>query len=67
MFSLVVGSRREETLSFCLDDIDEKSLLIHIKGTKTKNADRYVHVTEAFIKFLKSNMHSNKFNFKKII
>lgn len=65
MFSLVVGSRREETLSFCLDDIDEKSLLIHIKGTKTKNADRYVHVTEAFIKFLKSNMHSNKFNFKK--
>lgn len=62
IFSLIVGSRREETFRFKLDDIDEKRLTIHIKGTKTSNADRYVKVSRAFIDFLKSNMHE-KFDF----
>lgn len=62
IFSLIVGSRREETFRFNLNDIDEKRLTIHIKGTKTSNADRYVKVSRAFIDFLKSNMHE-KFDF----
>ena len=62
IFSLIVGSRREETFRFKLDDIDEKRLTIHIKGTKTSNADRYVKVSRGFIDFLKSNMHE-KFDF----
>lgn len=64
MFSLIVGSRREETIKFNLKtDIDEKNMKIHIKGTKTENADRYVNVTKEFINFLKTNMSSNTFGF----
>jgi len=64
IFSIVVGSRREETMRFDLStDVDERRGLIHIKGTKTTNADRYVYVTKEFIDFLKKNMESNTFNF----
>lgn len=62
IFSLIVGSRREETFRFNLDDIDEKKLTIHIKGTKTSNADRYVKVSRMFIDFLKSSLHE-RFDF----
>ena len=63
MFSLIVGSRREETLKFDLSkDVDEAKLKIHIKGTKTSNADREVKVTKSFIEFLKANMRENTFN-----
>ena len=62
MFSLIVGSRREETLKFSLTkDLDEVKHTIHIKGTKTQNADRYVKVTRGFIDFLKENMTSDSF------
>lgn len=64
MFSLIVGSRREETIKFNLDeDLDENKQTIHIKGTKTRNADRYVYVTKSFIEFLKKNMDKNRFDF----
>ena len=64
MFSLIVGSRREETIKFnLLEDLDEEKQTIHIKGTKTKNADRYVYVTKEFIQFLKTNMKANTFDF----
>lgn len=64
IFSIIVGSRREETINFNFKtDIDEKKLQIHIKGTKTKNADRYVTVTKEFIQFLKSNLKTGVFNF----
>ena len=64
MFSLIVGSRREETIKFNLqEDLDEEKQTIHIKGTKTKNADRDVYVTKKFIQFLKTNMKTNTFNF----
>lgn len=64
MFSLIVGSRREETIKFDLaEDLDEEKQIIHIKGTKTRNADRYVYVTKEFIAFLKKHMKSNKFDF----
>lgn len=66
IFSIIIGSRREETMRFNLNtDIDEKKQLIHIKGTKTVNADRQVKVTETFIKFLKDNMKKNTFDFQK--
>lgn len=66
VFSIIVGSRREETLKFnLLTDIDEKRLTIHIKGTKTSNADRHVLVTKEFISFLKKNLPKNKFEFNK--
>lgn len=66
VFSLIVGTRREETMRFNLTtDIDERKLLIHIRGTKTSNADRYVHVTKQFVHFLKQNMQSPTFNFDK--
>lgn len=65
VFSLVVGSRREETMQFDIStDLDERKKQIHIKGTKTKNADRYVAVTSEFIEFLKANMKKNRFDFK---
>ncbi len=64
MFSLIIGSRREETIRFNLkNDINEEKLQIHIHGTKTKNADRYVNVSKEFIQFLKENMQTEKFNF----
>ena len=64
VFSLIVGSRREETLKFnLLTDLDEKKQTIHIRGTKTNNADRYVNVTEEFIQFLKNHLPKGKFEF----
>jgi integrase len=63
VFSIIIGSRREETMRFNLSDIDEKKQTIHIRGTKTSNADRYVYVTKEFIKFLKSNLPKGKFDF----
>ena len=65
VFSLIVGSRREETLRFNINDIDEKKQTIHIKGTKTDNADRVVYVTKEFINFLKINLPKRKFEFNK--
>lgn len=65
MFSIIVGTRREETLRFNLEtDINEKKCQIHIKGTKTDNADRYVTVSKTFIEFLKNNMPKPTFGFK---
>lgn len=65
VFSIIVGSRREETLKFNINDIDEKKQTIHIKGTKTNNADRIVYVTKEFINFLKTNLPKGKFEFSK--
>lgn len=64
MFSLIIGSRREETIKFnLLEDLNEEKQTIHIKGTKTKNADRHVYITKEFIHFLKTNMKKNTFDF----
>lgn len=66
MFSLVIGSRREETVNFNLStDLDENKMRIHIKGTKSKNADRYVSITKEFIEFLKVNLPNGRFEHKK--
>ncbi len=66
MFSLIVGSRREETVNFNIKtDLDEIKNRIHIRGTKTRNADRFVDVTPAFVQFLKENMTTNTFGISK--
>ena len=63
MFSLIIGSRREETLKFDISkDLDEAKQTIHIRGTKTDNADREVKVTQCFIDFLKANMKRKTFD-----
>ncbi len=62
VFSLIAGSRREETLRFSLSrDLNEKKQTIHIRGTKTQNADRHIPVTKGFIEFLKANMKQDSF------
>lgn len=65
MFSIIIGSRREETMKFCFEDIDEEKLTIHIRGTKTKNADRIISTTKSFIEFIKTNLPKGKFEFEK--
>ncbi len=53
MFSLIAGTRRQETWMFNLNDIDEKKNKIFIHGTKTENAERKINVSKDFIEFLK--------------
>lgn len=66
IFSLVIGTRRNETLCFCLNDIDKRKGTIHIKGTKTATADRIIKISPAMIAYLESfNINPEKpyFNF----
>ena len=53
MFSLVLGSRREETCCFKLEDINEEKQLIFIHGTKTENAPRHIKISASMIAYLK--------------
>lgn len=64
IFSIVIGTRRNETLAFDLSDIDEKKNTLHIKGTKTESADRIIKVSSSMIDFLKrNNVSTPYFNF----
>lgn len=64
VFSLIIGSRREETIKFnYATDVNEKKCEIHIKGTKTINSDRYVKTTKTFLNFLKQQLPEGKFDF----
>ncbi len=61
MFSLVVGSRRSESLRLDLSkDLDEEKKVIVIHGTKTGKEDRKVNVTPYFIDFIKSHLPKGK-------
>lgn len=64
IFSLIFGTRRNETLAFKIEDINEDKQLLHIKGTKTENAERNIKISKSMIKYLKEN-NTNKpyFNF----
>lgn len=44
-FLLLTGCRRSEALSLKFSDIDTKNDVIHIRGTKTINSDRYIPLT----------------------
>ena len=54
-FSLVLGTRRNETLSFKIEDINEDKQLLHINGTKTENAQRDIKISKAMIEYLKAH------------
>lgn len=53
---LVLGTRRQEALNFCINDINESKNTIHIKGTKTSNANRIIKISNSMINFLKKNI-----------
>lgn len=42
LFLLYSGTRRSEALALKAEDIDRKNNVIHIRGTKTKESDRYI-------------------------
>lgn len=55
---LQCGCRPEEAINLIGSDIDHKKRLLHIRGTKTKNSDRYVPIPDALfaaIKGIKAN------------
>lgn len=55
---LLTGCRRSELLSIKPEDVNFEKNVIFIRGTKTKNAQRYVHISETFKNMLKSNFES---------
>ena len=44
---LTCGCRPEEAINLIGNDIDHKNRLLHIRGTKTKNSDRRVPISDA--------------------
>ncbi len=65
MFSIIIGSRREETIRFNFaNDVDEAKRIIYINETKEKKTRRRVYTTDAFIKFLKDNLPNGRFGFR---
>lgn len=45
MFLLLTGVRKSEALNVRVSDIDFNNNIIHIRGTKTDNSDRYIPIT----------------------
>lgn len=63
-FSLIFGTRRNETLAFKIEDINEVNQILHINGTKTENAQRDVKISKSMIEYLKSkDLTKPYFNF----
>lgn len=54
-FSIILGTRRSETMRFKLEDINNLTKRIHIKGTKTYGADRNLKITDDMIILLEQN------------
>lgn len=50
---LKCGCRPEEAINLIGRDIDHKKRLLHIRGTKTKNSDRYVPIPETLYNVIK--------------
>ena len=64
LFSLIFGTRRNETLAFKIEDIDPQKQLLHIRGTKTENADRIIKISKQMIKYIYDNNKTTPyFNF----
>ncbi len=63
LFSLVLGTRRNETLAFRVEDIDLGRGVIHINGTKTENAQRDIKISQAMIKLLQNGESEPYFNY----
>ena len=54
MLILKCGCRPEEAVNLIGRDIDHDSRLLHIRGTKTKNSDRYVPIPEDIFDAIKN-------------
>lgn len=55
IFSLIIGTRRNETLAFKLSDINQEKQTLTINGTKTKNAVRTIKISKDMIEYLLNN------------
>lgn len=55
MFSIIFGSRRNETMKFNLEDINIEKQTLHIKGTKTESAERTIKISKDMIEYLYSH------------
>ena len=64
LFSLIFGTRRNETLAFKLEDFNIEKQTVTINCTKTENAPRYIKVSKTMIDYLlKHNCTIPYFNF----
>ena len=65
IFSIVLGSRRGETIKFKFEDINKDRNSIHIKGTKTYGSDRRIKISDEMIALLEKNKttRDNEFYF----
>ena len=61
LFYILTGCRRTEAVNIKYNDIDFEHLTIHIKGTKTNNANRYIPISKTYAEYLKTNF---KYMFK---
>ena len=61
-FLLLTGVRRSEALDLRVSDVDFDLGLIHIRGTKTANSDRYIPLTSTLRKLL-LNINSEDYYF----
>ncbi len=61
LFSLVIGTRRNETLAFQLSDINVEKQTLKIKGTKTDCANRTIKISKAMIEYLYINKKSEPY------
>ena len=55
---LLTGCRKSELLAIKREDVNFEKNVIHVKGTKTKNARRYVQISETFKNMLESNFNN---------
>ena len=63
LFYLGTGCRKSEALSVKWSDVDYVSKRIHIKGSKTENADRYVPLFPEIENLLKNIEHKSDYVF----
>lgn len=61
IFSIIIGTRRNETLSFKMSDIDKEKQTLRIHGTKTKSAERTIKISKEMIKYLEEHNTSEKY------
>ncbi|AVQ34367.1 site-specific integrase [Staphylococcus muscae] len=52
----ITGARFSDVINMLHIDLNEKDELIHLRGTKTSNADRFVEVPKKDIKLIKSKL-----------
>ncbi|MDD7457254.1 MAG: tyrosine-type recombinase/integrase [Clostridia bacterium] len=56
---IMTGARRTELLNITSGDIDFEKGVLHLRGTKSKNADRKVILCDTALKILRNNVKEN--------